>query len=415
LASKKVTVGLFDETRNYINDFLFINTYSKIPEFQIAKENSSEFLFSRYLSQLHTPSSKISKDVERQSRMPSMIEVTPNNAGFVTSESDLSLSSPYRTSIQQVPSPLTAHGSFTSERRPSTGENLRSLYPIGKRSNRPTVHVKSIIIEREENSPSGEYVAQKKNARPSTKREVPKTTVVTSSHVMDDKSFTAVDIDNVQVQNIESLIKKYQTASYATSSPDSLKLPGIKSSQTASFVSPTLSPDSVKFSGNYSRFFESSEVNRLSVETSTDLESNDEDLSNSELSSMRYSGMPPQGHSPTLKTASSFSKEASTEISSPIGKDLSKRYSGMPLDHTPTLKTASSISKEASTEISSPIGKDLSKRYSGMPLDHTPTLKTASSISKEASTEISSPIGKDLINQNRHFFVIEEEDSLNEE
>lgn len=374
MESKKVTVGVFDETRNYINDFLFINTYSRIPEFQIIKENSSEFLYSRHLSQIQPPSTKFSKDLERQSQAPSMTEVSSNVTSFVT-ETDFSLPSPYRTSIQ-VPSPLTTHASFAGERRESTGGNLRHLYPIGMSSNRPSANVGSLIVEKDENSPYVPYFAKDADRK--------------TEYVMDDKSFRAVDIDGEQIPNIEPLVKRYKTLSQATASPDSLKLPGAnadtpklsvaktdslilsvaKKNQSVTFVSPTpstdsfKSPDSVKFSGNYSRFFESYRSSRLSTGTSTDGEESPSNTGQEVLSNIEHEDQ---------------SNTAQDEVLS-NSVYSSKRYSTMQLGGL-------------------------------MNLGHSPTSDTDSPATNKTSTSYAD---NDLT-QNRHFFVIEEEDSLKQE
>lgn len=200
-------------------------------------------MFSRYLSRLGSKVSKGSK-IENQPKTPSVSPVktrpdsdSPEDGSFqFLPNSSESIYSPYSVKQTEVPSPLSTYGSFSKvadpekqNRRESSAFNRRSLYPIGRSINSNSVQIDSLLIV-DENLPSRRTSYEEDNVPLSNVRDslnLPlnqsKTAIPEGSskvtHIMDRKSFSTVQISNTDrenAQNVDSLIKKYQTESHAS-------------------------------------------------------------------------------------------------------------------------------------------------------------------------------------------------------
>ena len=228
LTEKKLTIGIFDETRTFICDILFVNTYCRIPAFISAKESKNhgtifwpsnpDFLLYRWFGR-DSKDSNSPKTISIQSLKSA--PASPVSGGFQNIFSDRtdSLSSTdlqytdhsAQATTKSSPSPETRRRSFY----PSKVSTIDSLY--GTSDNRNSNHV--IMEEIEENG----------SDQRSSRLETPKV----PTHVMDGKSFTAIDINgrketvntespvNYGIQSsmtLNSFLKGYRPESHVTDS-----------------------------------------------------------------------------------------------------------------------------------------------------------------------------------------------------
>ena len=252
-------MGIFDETRNYVNDSLFVNTYCRVLQFRTVQEESirsmfwpsnPQFLLYRYFSRgsKESKGSKVSSS-QKDSKLPSIPTLDPIKTASEAVESPAdnfkfnartisSIYSPYLEQDSELPSAVTTHrmSSLDDENNKQVAVSKRhSVYPMQERKNDSLFQTDSLMVEGanqnssksspiEENEDDTEFqpLSEVRDSMEIHHRTIKDEESVQPTHMMDRKSFTAINIEHDESKQVNSLIKKYQTDSYASETRDSL-------------------------------------------------------------------------------------------------------------------------------------------------------------------------------------------------